>query len=64
MTLTELRVALERIGDELESLGRTSVAHDLKENMRPVSHRISTDLFTIAWDVKQIARWNTSSFGV
>lgn len=59
-----MRNTLEQLADSLESIGRTQMAREHKEHMQSLAPKLNADLFAIAWDIKQIARWGTPSFGV
>lgn len=58
------RARLESLADELEAIAREPEVRETKKHMRLLGAKIPTDLFALAWDIKQIARWNTSSFGM
>jgi hypothetical protein len=59
-----MRNALEQLADSLESIARTGMYKEHKEQIENITNKVPTDLFTMAWDIKQIARWGTASFGV
>lgn len=58
------RNALEQLADSLESIGRTPMYRKHKEIMSNLAPKLPSDLFVIAWDIKQIARFGTNSFGI
>ena len=57
---SEYRADLERIGDELEGIARTDWKNP--KNQFKVTEEES-ELFQIAWELKQIARRGTASEG-
>ncbi len=65
MLTSEQRARLERLADELEGIARTSTYELHTQNMEGVlQNKAPANLYTLAWDIKQIARWRTVSFGV
>ena len=64
MEYQKIRLRLEELADELEGLARNPSMRNQKEQMRNLAPKIPSDLFVIAWDIKQIARWGTTSQGI
>ncbi len=58
------RVALEQLADNLESIARMPMTREHIEHMSRIAPREAVDLYSIAWQIKQVARWGTPSFGV
>lgn len=60
-----MRNALEQYADALESVARTPMYKEHAEKIDSITNgKCRSNLYTIAWELKQIARFGTSSFGV
>ena len=61
------RLAMEKVADELEAMARRTIASRTYSFAGGnIGHEVNVRdrLFSIAWDIKQMARYGTASYGI